>query len=220
MVLEVILAAATLAGGGAAIWFFVDKARAVQWKQPHFERAIKPSTPEFRVSGDVSSGWPILRIDPVFPEEVRSAVLKFEPSFRLPRGIDIRDDWAEYGDPSTLFPFLCQGSFSGRNKREYAVILPGGSNQGYKIVALVRNKPGTLEPVELQTSERDVPWNLFIRSVPAGRYRPGPSATDLGSPTQFKISNDGINTGAFESADSIFFWDRKRQGFQQVWMSD
>lgn len=42
----------------------------------------------------------------------------------------------------------------------------------------------------------------------------------LGSLKQFRIKNDGINAGVFESADSIFFWDGKRRGFQRVWMSD
>lgn len=221
MALEPILAIATLLGGGAAIWFFVDKARTIQWRRPHFERAppIARVPVENYEGGQPPGRWPVLRPDPAFPLEVKDAVANLEPNFHLPVGDDIRSDWAVYGDPDTLFPFFCKGSFTGRNRREYALFLKARSGHGYKVVALVRSGSGGLSSVDLLEGQ-DEPYTMFVRTIPPGRYRPGMSARELGSPDKVRVRHDGINLGTFESADCIFFWDGSTRSFRQVWMSD
>jgi hypothetical protein len=36
--LDVILAVATILGGIAAVWFFIDKGRTIKWKRPVFPK--------------------------------------------------------------------------------------------------------------------------------------------------------------------------------------
>lgn len=92
MVLEVILAASTLAGGGAAIWFFADKARTVRWKRPHFEkRGLEiPSFPQGRIKGTRSRS--------AMTVSIRVLLRVLIPS---PSGIGSAEGFSRFGCPTS-----------------------------------------------------------------------------------------------------------------------
>ena len=126
-------------------------------------------------------------------------------------------DWAEYGDVESLAPFMCIGDFTGRGAKEYAVILVGRHEEKYKIVALTSDGGDNLVPHELM-SEAGLPYSHFVKTVEPGYYKPGPSATQAGTPRIVRIKRQGINWGKFESADNLVYWDGQK--FVEVWMSD
>lgn len=208
---QLVLAIATLIGGIAGLWFFYDKLRTIDWKRPTFEGATSEGQSGTAVS------WP-RGTKPDFPSEIKAAILRSCPQFRLPEESDIIGEWAKYGDPLTLEPFFCSGDFTGIGSTEYAVFLLGESDKTYKVVVLTRNKLSGLEPHEV-VSGLGVPQNMFLSRVKPGNYRPGPSVRKLGSRT-IRLRRDGISFGTFESASSILYWNKRRKSFTQVWMSD
>jgi hypothetical protein len=209
---QLLLAIATLIGGIAGLWFFYDKLRTKDWKRPTFEGA----------TGEGQSGAPISwprGTKPNFPSEMREAILRSFPQFRLPDESDIVGEWSKYGDPFTLEPFFCSGDFTGTGNTGYAVFLLGESDKTYKVVALARNKVGGLEPHEV-VSGAGVPQNMFLSRVKPGNYRPGPSVRKRGLTRTIRLRRDAISFGTFESASSILYWNKRRKSFVQVWMSD
>jgi hypothetical protein len=209
---QLVLAIATLIGGIAGVWFFYDKLRTIDWKRPTFEGATREGQSGAAIS------WP-RGTKPNFPSEMREAILRSFPRFRLPEESDIIGEWATYGDPLTLQPFFCSGDFTGSGNTEYAVFLLGESDKTYKVVALTRSKADGLEPHEV-VSGAGVPQNMFLSSVKPGNYRPGPSVRKIGSARTIRLRRDAISLGTFESASSILYWNKRWKSFVQVWMSD
>jgi hypothetical protein len=200
---EVLLVVCTILGGVAAVWFFWNKLRAVPWRKPKFI---------------ASSPARAIEHDPIFfPPEVEYAIEQELPDYRLPAATDMRWDWAKYGDIESLTPFMCSGDFTGRGAKEYAVILVGRQEEKYKIVALTSDGGDDLVLHELM-SWSGLPYNHFVKTVEPGYYKPGPSATQAGSPRIVRIKHQGINWGKFESADNLVYWDGHR--FVEVWTSD
>ncbi|OFW27792.1 MAG: hypothetical protein A3H27_09350 [Acidobacteria bacterium RIFCSPLOWO2_02_FULL_59_13] len=217
MKVELILTISAVLGGIAAVFYLVEKLSAVEWRRPTFSRSpLLVTLPPLSPSAPLE--WP-RNIELRFPAEVVVAVHEQLSDLRLPMAGDIKCDWAEYGDPSTLAPFFCSGDFTGSGQSEYATFVLNGSGHGYRAVAFVRDPSGRLVVHELQ---RDVasPTNRYVTRVAPGTYRPGPSATKLGSPSMVRIRREGINLGTFESADALYYWNKKKQSFTEVWMSD
>jgi hypothetical protein len=202
---EVLLVVCTILGGVAAVWFFWDKLRAVQWRRPKFTA----SPPSKAISRDSN--------DPVFPPKLEYAVDQALPDYRLPIAADMQWDWAKYADAESLSPFMCSGDFTGSGEKEYAIILVGRQEEKYKIVALTSDGADGLAPHELAASAGR-PYNLFVTTVEPGYYKPGPSAVQLGAPRIVRLRRQGINWGKFESADNLVYWDGQK--FVEVWMSD
>jgi len=206
--LDVILAVATILGGIAAVWFFIDKGRTIKWKRPVFPKQAADQPPTLAAASA-----------PKYPLEVVEAVERLLPGYRLPDLRDIVGGWAEYRNPQTLFPFFCEGNFTGSFRgREYASFaIP--STGGYKAIALTRDVAGELSVHELVSIGH--PAQLyFMRAVPPGYYKRGESVTQFGGPTVVRLKAVGINFGMFESADSLFYWNEEAKKFDQLAMSD
>ncbi len=211
--MELFLAAATILGGLAALWFFAEKAKAIPWERVRFPRRRGVSERQLapQQSGVASVS---------FSRELEQAVGEAFPSYRLPTAGDLHDDWAHHYDPQTMFPLACSGNFRATGRPDFAVFLLSNDRPSYKVIVALQDN-GVLRLVDL-TSGGGMPQNLFVRTVPAGTYRPEESTRLAGVPIvrRLKLVGDGINFGTFESADCIYYWVPATGRFERVWMSD
>lgn len=223
--MEYVLIASAIIGLVSGLWFLLDKLRTVEWRRPTFltfEEEIQSARPEADLAGSdplhAGGGWPV-GTEPRFPEELAETIRQQMPDLRLPTAVDIRGEWAMFGNVETLFPFFCDGDFTAGAGREYAVFLFGWRTDTYKVVAFIRNRDSSLISCELAEGFGS-PTGLFLRTVQPGKYRPlpeGPGAERRGT---LRLKRDGINFGQFEVSDSIFYWDKRKKTFKRVWMSD
>lgn len=223
--MEILFIATAIVGLISGLWFLYDKTRTLDWRHLVYTRVRRwtDSDPSmsYAVAPLPSGGqakWP-QGLEPQFPEEVSEAVARYFPDFRLPTSNDIGSDWALQGDPETLWPFFSVGNFTGSKGDEYALFVLGQAADTYKLIGLTRNSEGQLLPYELDAGSGSG-TDLFVGTVKPGRYRPSPVVQELGEPRVVRLRREGINFGQFEVSDSIFYWDRKRKSFKQVWMLD
>lgn len=220
--IEIILAICTVLGGLAAGWFILDKIHTVDWRQYRWLHGTDRHRVLQRANDQPGKrqSWPT-GLEPDFPKDLRRAVLRQFPEYRLPQASDICGDWALFGDSTTLFPFMCRGRFIS-DMEHYACLLLPKDGPGFK-VAVLSGDP-EVEPIHL-THGSFPPHNLFLRTVEPGNYatvkgKGYGSFQDADIPRVLRLRRDGINFGQFESADSIFYWKPKRKQFVQVPMSD
>jgi hypothetical protein len=188
--------------------WFVDKGRTIKWTRPVVS---KTETDHLHTVATASI--------PKFPLEVVEAVERLLPGYRLPQLKDIDGDWAEYRNPQTLFPFFGEGNFTGSlHGREYALFVMAAT-RGYMAIALTRDASGELSIHNLVHGQ-DAPQRYFMRTVPPGYYKRGESVTQYGGPSVVRLKATGINFGMFESADSLFYWNKETKLFERVSMSD
>jgi hypothetical protein len=219
--LETTLVICTLLGGVSAVWFFVDKLRAIEWRRPTFLNVsdVHEDT-QVPANAVIAPGW---RTDsePVYPSSLVRQVQAEFPSYRLPQFEDISGDWEVFGNPESLSPFYASGDFFGDGREDHAVFLLDQTTDFYKLVVFPRNEEK--KPISLFNEIGD-PQRFFVRTVPPGRYRTMHDKSYASAdPSEQKILNlrhDAINTGRFESADWIYHWNEDSQEFQKNWMSD
>jgi hypothetical protein len=100
-----------------------------------------------------------------------------------------------------------------RSKKAFGLfIFLGQKNSSFKMVLLDEHKRETDK--------------LFmgISLMEPGQYKTacgkGYWACKDKEPEVLKIKSSGINYFAFESANSVFFWDASKKEFTRIWMSD
>jgi len=227
--MELVLAISTILGGIAAIWYFWDKSRTVDWSRIRLSRAklANSQRAELELSGQ-SEGFAGLdnsskTFEPTFPSIVGGSVAEHFPEYRLPVLTDIRGDWALFGDPHTLFPFFCRGDFFGNGKEDYAVFILNDKTQCWQVVVVPHQNTNRKTPVVLASGD-GMAQNMYIQTLRPGRYRTindkGYSISDPEGRKVLRLRRDGINLGTFESADAVYYWDKSKRQFIEVWMSD
>jgi hypothetical protein len=227
--MEVILAVATLLGGISAIWYFWEKARSINWSQVRLSRAKleRKNKAKFVIAhSDADSSivglWPNTQ-EPIFPEILVKTVAAFFPDFHLPTTKDIQWDWALYGNPDTLFPFFCSGDFFGIRQIAYAGFILHNDESKWNVIVIPQIRTDPHQPIVLE-SGFGKPQNMFIQAVKPGRYRTiydkGYSISSLKAPRIIRLHRDAINLGTFESADAIYYWNKRKKQFTEVWLSD
>ncbi len=215
--MELIFAIATILGGLAALWFFVEKFRIIIRHHILNYKFINQSNPTTNKIGWYPDN------DPEFPTEVIEAISDLFPDARLPNTDDIHGDWGSYGDSNTLFPLITQGRFLNKDTDDYALFLiPKGD--AYKYVATVLTKStGEFESIEIEKGNTE-PQRLFIDKIGPGRYltakAKGYDLGDIDMPEVLVLKHDAIHLGMFESADSVYYWNNEKNKFDKVWLSD
>jgi len=215
--MELFIVISSIIGAVAGGIYLIEKVKGIPWRKVKLSRLNLSSIEKNR------KPWPE-GADVSFPEEIRTAVDLFYPDFRLPDPRDIQGDWALYGDPETLFPFLSSGKYLCKDDQDYALFILGREKEYWKAIVFTRTESGQLTPLELMENTGS-PRNMFVRTVEPGRYRTAyGKGYDLGErekgPRTVELTCDGVNLGTFESADALYYWDKAREGFVEVWMSD
>jgi len=227
--MEIILTIATILGGIAAIWFFWDKTRTVDWSRIRLTRAKLAVSKKDELVIDrpaecssSSADFP-KTFEPEFPLIVREYIAEYFSEYHLPLARDIHGDWALFGNPDTQFPVLCFGDFFGNGKPDYATFVLKNDKPRWQVVVIPNQNAKRRTPITLANGD-GMPQNMYIRTVKPGSYRPindkGYSTSDAEGRKVLKLRRDGINLGTFESADAIYYWDKPKRQFIEVWMSD
>jgi hypothetical protein len=216
-IMELILAIATILGGFAALWFFVDKFRVIVRQYVlNYKFITRPSTESDRPR------W-LPNTELKFPLEVVNAVSHLFPDARLPNADDIHGDWSSFGDSNTMFPLITMGRFLNKNTDDYALFLiPKGDAYKYVATVLTKNNEN-LESIEIERGQIE-PQRLFIEKIDPGRYltakAKGYDLGDTDMPEVLILKHDAIHFGMFESADFIYYWNNDKKKFDKVCLSD
>lgn len=202
--MEAILAAATLVGGVAAIWFFIEKARAWRWRRRAPETLPSPvpiSTPTIGPIGEVA-------------ETVKIQA----PAYELIRPSTGASDGGTE-PPDLVGPWSCEGDFFGTGERATALIVRDGERGGYSVIVI--GSPTGIEK-QLFVLDRGIesPANMYLSTVPPGSYHVSRVVWKHGGPQRIYLRLDGIELGAYESASRVFYWNDADRKFHEQWMTD
>ncbi len=145
--------------------------------------------------------------------------------WRFPNKADYEGDWELFKkwDPE---PFHIRGDFDGNEIVDDAWILINKRTKGWGLFAFLRmdknGKDG--EIFELDSKLDGYPQRMGLKIAKPGKYTTacgkGIWECEDDEPKEVVISNASIDFFIYESAGSLFFWDKKQSKFIRVWTSD
>ena len=199
-----VLVAATLLGGVAAIWFFVDKARAWRWRRHAptvLPNPVMISIPEIGRTAEVAK-----TIKERFPgyELIRPST---EASVESAETSDLAGPWS------------CEGDFFGTGKRSTALFVREAKPGRYTVIVVGLAK-GIESHLFVLDQGIESPTSMYLRTVPPGSYRVSRAVWKNGGPQRIYLPLEGIELGTYESASRVFYWDGAEQKFHEQWMID
>jgi hypothetical protein len=118
-----------------------------------------------------------------------------------------------------------EADFNGDNIKDHAWILINSSKKTFGVFVFLGVGNGSYKMMMLDEHKRETE-KLFmgISLLEPGQYK---TACGKGyweckeDETEIlKLKNPGINYFAFESANSVFYWDSRKNEFMRIWMSD
>ena len=202
--MEAFLTAATLLGGLAAIWFFIDKARAWRWRRQAPDILPSPVPLSTPMVGPIA--------------ELADTVKEQAPAYELIRpstGPSVGGT-----EPSVLAgPWSCGGDFFGTGERATAVFVRDGERGGYSVV-VIGSPAGLAKQLFVLDRKIESPANMYLSTVPPGSYRVSRAVWKHGGPQRIYLRLDGIELGTYESASRVFYWDDGERSFHEQWMTD
>lgn len=137
---------------------------------------------------------------------------------------------ADYADGNLSFmknqaPNHIIADFNGDGKIDDAWILINTSKNAFGLFVFLAQKDGTHKMIPLDEHRRETE-KLFmgISLMEPGQYKTacgkGYWKCEEDEPEVLKLKFPGINYFAFESANSVFFWNSSKKEFTRIWMSD
>jgi hypothetical protein len=141
--------------------------------------------------------------------------------WRPPNKAEASDEWRNKSPTRFL---TVRGDFNGDGKPDIAELLVNPSRKRWALFV----KLGSSTSWQRVGDENEMDWlrGMGIKLVKPGRYETacgkgyGEDFCAHGEPKFLKISSDAIDLFKEESADSIAYWDQKRDTFRFVQMSD
>jgi len=141
--------------------------------------------------------------------------------WRRPTKAETSDNWRSKS--STRFQ-VAKGDFDGDGKPDIAELLVNPSRKRWALFV----KLGSTARWQRVGDENEMDWlgGMGIKLVKPGRYETacgkgyGEDFCAHGEPKFLKISTDALDLFKEESADSMAYWDPKRNTFRFVQMSD
>ncbi|HSA33092.1 MAG TPA: FG-GAP repeat protein [bacterium] len=118
-------------------------------------------------------------------------------------------------------PIKVTADFNGDGKQDIAVILIKSDGNGWALFVLLANQKTMLK---LDEVTEKAPPHMGIDLVKPGTIKTacakGYWECKPDEPLELKLTLPAINYFMFESANSLFFWDKKSGAFKRVWISD
>ena len=164
--METFLAVATLLGGIAAVWFFIDKARAWHWRRKAPETLPSPVPISALAIGPIAEVAATVREQAPGYELIRPSS---EASVEGPEPLDFAGPWS------------CEGDFFGTGDHATALFVLDGERGDYSII-VVGSPTGVEKQLFVLDRGIESPANMYLRTVPPGSYRVSRAVWKHGGP--------------------------------------
>ena len=151
--------------------------------------------------------------------------LLFAADIKIPDGYreaTLKDYVHEEGNfPKGKPPIKVSADFNGDGKQDIAVILIKNDGNGWALFVLLAGQKKIFKLDEI-TEKGSIHMGIEL-------VKPGLIKTACGKgywecapdePMELKLMLPAINYFVFESANSMFFWDKKASAFKRIWISD
>lgn len=123
-------------------------------------------------------------------------------------------------------PSYVIADFNGDGIKDFALILIRNRSKKFGLFVLLGQKDGSYRLIKLDESKKEFSHlNIGISLMTPGKYETA-CAKGYGDgckpdePEVLELKNPGIDYFIFESANSVFFWDKASNTFKRIWMSD
>lgn len=142
--------------------------------------------------------------------------------YRLPTEGDYSGDWKEFRSTRPE-PFVVNADFNGDGRPDQVWLLPaiGG---GWGLFAFLGSSKGTYRVTRLDRDGKTAAQGFGLGIVEPGRLQTacgkGYWACKQGEPAVLELQLPAIEFFAYESASSVFWWDRRTGQFRRAWLSD
>jgi len=118
---------------------------------------------------------------------------------------------------------VVRADFNGDRLVDEAWLLPSNTS-GWALFAFMASTSGSYRVVRLEQDRKTQPQGFGIALVPLGNHKTacGKGYWDCkkGEPEVLNLDLPAIEFFRFESASSIFWWNRKSGSFTRTWVSD
>lgn len=142
--------------------------------------------------------------------------------FRLPGEADYVGNWRDYR-AAVATPFLAEADFNNDGVADEVWLLPASQGPGWGLFAFLGARDGAPRVVRLDDNAKMEVQAVGIVLAKAGRHTTvcgkGYWACE-GEPAVLDLALPAVEFFQFESAASIFWWDRQLQQFRRTWTRD
>jgi hypothetical protein len=143
--------------------------------------------------------------------------------YRFPVETDYSGDWKEFRAKLPT-PFVVRADFNGDGLIDEAWLLPATSGQGWGLFAVLGSSNGTHRFIRLEQDRESAIQRFGLSLVEPGQYETacGKGYWDCkrDEPEVLELKSPAFELAMFESASSIFWWDRRSGRFRRTWISD
>lgn len=148
--------------------------------------------------------------------------LMLPSGWRMPTTSELSDDWrVKYLHRQAVV----EGDFNGDGITDQSMLLISERGYGLGLFAFLSQKGHTFKVYKLdEIKDTSILQVMGIAKVSPGRYKTacGKGYWDCkkSEPSELSIKYDAIDFFKVESANSYFYWDKKRKFFKRIWISD
>jgi hypothetical protein len=156
--------------------------------------------------------------------ELTPAIQKAYPQSKIVQAKDV--DEASCGVPPNP-PGIVEADFNGDGQKDFMVLLRGGveneiESKGkmyksieIKLIAFLKDEHGTYKSSIIYKYDGGLPPFIeFIQLIP-----PGP-ITEIYTDVTTKIKNPSVLLIHCEKSSVVFYWDKTKKKFQEIWTGD
>jgi hypothetical protein len=160
---------------------------------------------------------------PFYLKDIENSLLPPE-GWRYPNESDYKDNWENFRK-SIPIPFRIEADFNNDGIKDNAWILIRAQKVGWGLFVFLSSKDGKTEIIQLDDNPDDShPQYMGISLVTPGKYKTacgkGYWECKQGEPEELELNYPAIDYFMYESANSIFYWDKGDNTFKNIWMSD
>ena len=143
--------------------------------------------------------------------------------YRFPREADYSGDWKEFRATAPT-PFVVRADFNGDAILDEAWLLPTTPGPGWGLFASLSSSNGSHHWVRLEQDRKTEVQGFGIALVEPGKYKTacgkGYWECKPNEPDVLDLKSAAVEFFKYESATSIFWWDRRSGNFRRTWISD
>lgn len=143
--------------------------------------------------------------------------------WRYPREEDFKYDWATYRSEIPE-PFHVTADFDGNGLMDSAWILFSRIGPGWGLFAIMNESSHDARIINLFKSESEGAQYFGIQALPPGKYitacGKGYWECSALEPPEITLQNPGFSFFKYESASTMYFWDKSINSFHEIAESD